>query len=168
MLPEINRILYATDLGPGSAHVFRYALSLARRYQAKVSILHVVEPLSPFAQHLIELHLSHQESETHHSDVCNHLLQNLKDRLHAFCEKETCVAEEGLVDLIQVLEGQPAELITNEASRLNSDMIVMGTHHHSVIGEALLGTTAQKVLHGCSLPVLLIRVPEPLENGSGL
>jgi len=168
MLPEINKILYATDLGPGSSHVFRYALSLARRYQAQVNIVHIVEPLSTFAQNLIELHVSHQESETHHTEVRNHYLQGLKDRLHAFCENEACVAEENLVDSIQVLEGQPAETIIKEAISLNSDMIVMGTHHHSVIGEALLGTTAQKVLHSCNLPVLLIRIPEPAENGSGL
>ena len=168
MLPEINRILYATDLGPGSAHVFRYALSLARRYQAQVSILHVVEPLSPFAQQLIEQHVSHQESETHHAEVRAHLLHGLKERLHAFCEAEACVAEENLVDGIQVVEGQPAETILKEAVGMVSDMIVMGTHQHSVIGETLLGTTAQKVLHGCALPVLLVRIPEPPGNGAGL
>jgi len=168
MLPEIKRILYATDLGPGSAFVFRYALSLARRYQAQINILHAVEPLSTFAQNLIELHVSHQDSESHHSEVRSHLLQTLKDRLHAFCEKEACVAEENLVDQIQVLEGQPYEVIVKEATKLGSDMIVMGTHHHSVIGEALLGTTAQKVLHGSNLPVLLVRIPELADNGSGI
>lgn len=168
MLPEISKILYATDLGPGSSHVFRYALSLARRYQAQVTILHVVEPLSPFAQNLIELHISHQQSETQHSEIRSHLLQGLKERLQAFCEQQACAAEENLIDDIQIFEGQPAETIISEAAKQASDMIVMGTHHHSVIGEALLGTTAHKVLHSCNLPVLLVRIPQPPENGSGL
>ncbi len=160
MLPEIKTILYATDLSAGSSHVFRYALSLARRYQAQVSILHVVEPLSPFAQSLVELHVSHQASETQHAEIRNQLLNTLKERLHTFCEKEACAAEENLVADIHVLEGLPAPTIIKQANACQADMIVMGTHQHSAIGEALLGTTAHKVLHSCSLPTLLIRIPE--------
>jgi nucleotide-binding universal stress UspA family protein len=168
MLPEIKSILYATDLGAGSSHVFRYALSLARRYQAQVAILHVVEPLSPFAQNLVELHVSHQDSEAQHADARQRLLKELKERLHAFCEKEACVAEEDLVAEIHVVEGQPAATIIKEATQLGSDMIIMGTHRHSVVGEALLGTTAHKVLHSSTLPTLLIRVPERQDNDAGL
>lgn len=160
MLPEIKTILYATDLSAGSSHVFRYALSLAKRYQAQVSILHVVEPLSPFAQSLVELHVSHQASETQHLEIRNQLLTTLKEHLHAFCEKEACAAEENLIAEIQVLEGQTAPTIIKQGAACQADMIVMGTHQHSAIGEALLGTTAHKVLHSCALPTLLIRIPE--------
>lgn len=168
MLPEIKSILYATDLGSGSTHVFRYALGLARRYQAKVTIVHVVEPLSPFAQSLVELHISHQDSEQQHARIRVKLLNDLKTRLHEFCEKEACLAEEDLVADIHVIEGEPAQTIIKEAATLGSDMIVMGTHRHSAVGEALLGTTAHKVLHSCALPTLLVRVPEQQETGAGL
>ncbi|HEY5673107.1 MAG TPA: universal stress protein [Malonomonas sp.] len=160
MLPEIKKILYATDFSSGSSHVFRYALSLASRYQAQVSILHVVEPLSPFAQSLVELHISHQASETQHADNRKQLLNNLKERLHTFCENEACVAEENLVADIQVLEGLPAPTIIKQATACQADLIVMGTHQHSAVGEALLGTTAHKVLHSCALPTLLVRIPK--------
>lgn len=168
MLPEIKSILYATDMGPGSSHVFRYALSLANRYQAKVTILHAVEPLSPFAQSLVELHVSHQASEQQHAQIRSQLIQDLKARLHQFCEQEACLAEEDLVADIHVVEGDPAQTIIKEATALDSDMIVMGTHRHSAVGEALLGTTAHKVLHSCALPTLLVRIPEQQNNGSGL
>ena len=159
MLPDIKKILYATDLGPGTSHVFRYALSLAQRYQAQVAILHIVEPLSPFAQSLVELHVSHRDSEDQHATIRSKLLDDIKGRLHAFCEQEACVAEENLVADIQVIEGQPAATIIKQATACQADMIVMGTHQHSAIGEALLGTTAHKVLHSCSLPTLLVRIP---------
>ena len=160
MLPQIKKILYATDLSDGSSHVFRYALSQARHYKAQVSILHVVEPLSPFAQSLVELHVSHQASEAQHVEIRSQLLNKLKERLHAFCEAEACVAEENLVADIQILEGQPAQTIIKQAAAIGADMIVMGTHQHSAIGEALLGTTAHKVLHNSTLPTLLIRIPK--------
>jgi len=168
MLPEIKKILYATDLGPGSTYVFRYALSLAQRYQAKVTILHAVEPLSPFAQSMVELYVSHQDSEQKHATVRTQLLNDLKSRLHEFCEQEVSPAEEELVADIRVVEGDAAQTISQEAVSLGSDIIVMGTHRHSVVGETLLGTTAHRVLHSCPLPTLLVRIPEPPENGAGL
>ena len=160
MLPKIKSILYATDLSEGSSHVLRYALSQARHYQAKVNILHVVEPLSNFGQSLVELHISHQASENLHSEIRQQLLDKLKERLHAFCEAEACVAEENLVANIQVVEGQPAQTIVKQATETDADMIVMGTHKHTAFGEALLGTTANKVLHSTELPTLLIRIPK--------
>ena len=36
----------------------------------------------------------------------------------------------------------------------------MGAHRHTVIGDAMLGTTTHKVLHSASQPVLVVRIPE--------
>ena len=163
MLPEITSILYATDMGPGSSHVFRYALSLARQYQAKVAILHVVEPLTPFGQSLVELHISHSSSEQQHATDRQHLIKELRNRIHEICGKEACVAEENLIDGVYVVEGQAAQVIIQQAKQLASDIIVMGTHRHSVMGEALLGSTARKVLHSGTVPTLLVRIPEQEE-----
>lgn len=163
MLPEIKNILYATDMGPGSSHVFRYALSLAQNYQAKVTILHVVEPLSAFAQSLVELHVSHKKSEQQHNEDRLKLIAELRNRIHEICEKEACLTEENRIEDVHVLEGQPAQTILRKSAEFGSDLIIMGTHRHSVVGEALLGTTAHKVLHSCTLPTLLVRVPEQEE-----
>src|SRR6266568_2334829 len=42
---EFRRILFATDFGPTSAKAFTYALSLAKGYQAKLLLLHMVPPM---------------------------------------------------------------------------------------------------------------------------
>ena len=42
MIPEINKILYATDLSENARFAFGFAASLANRYNAKVTILHVL------------------------------------------------------------------------------------------------------------------------------
>lgn len=44
--PNIKTILYATDLGENTRPVFRLAVSQARRYNARLLMLHVVEPRS--------------------------------------------------------------------------------------------------------------------------
>ncbi|NIQ94323.1 MAG: universal stress protein, partial [Desulfuromonadales bacterium] len=54
----------------------------------------------------------------------------------------------------------PSQGILREAEQADADLIIMGTHQHTSIGEALLGSTALKVLHYSSKPVLLIRIPK--------
>jgi nucleotide-binding universal stress UspA family protein len=162
MLPKIQKILYATGLGPATPYVFRYALSLAQQYQAKIAIVHGMEPLSPFAQSLVELHVSHEKSVEMHRQAREKVKENIEKRLALFCEKELCSDPEGRsrVCSIRVREGIPSQVILQEARETGADLIVMGSHRHTVLGDAMLGTTTHKVLHSTSLPVLVVRIPD--------
>ena len=53
--------------------------------------------------------------------------------------------------------GHAAEEIARIAARERPDLIVMGTHGHSALGSAVLGSVAQGVLARCRAPVLLVR-----------
>ena len=162
MLPKIKKILYATGMGPGAPHVFRYALTMASQHDAQVIAVSAIEPLPAFAQSLVELHVSHQDAEQRHLEVRNQAKERLRERITRWCEKE-CGTEprcSNRVNLVQVEEGHPAEVILANAKRHDVDLIIMGSHRHSVVGDALLGTTAHKVLHSASQPVLVVRIPD--------
>ncbi len=45
MIPQIKAILYATDLSKNSSYVFLYAIAMARRHDARIVLIHAVEPL---------------------------------------------------------------------------------------------------------------------------
>jgi nucleotide-binding universal stress UspA family protein len=53
--------------------------------------------------------------------------------------------------------GHAPEEIARIAAREKPDLIVMGTHGHSALGSAVLGSVAQGVLARCRAPVLLVR-----------
>ena len=53
--------------------------------------------------------------------------------------------------------GHPAELIAKAADKGKFDLLVMGSHGHSNLGNLVLGSVATRVLAGCSTPVLLVR-----------
>jgi nucleotide-binding universal stress UspA family protein len=53
--------------------------------------------------------------------------------------------------------GHPAEAIAARAEADKPDLIVMGTHGHSALGNLVLGSAATGVLARCKVPVLLIR-----------
>jgi nucleotide-binding universal stress UspA family protein len=46
MIPEIKKILYATDLSENARYAFGYAASIANRFGARITILHVLEEIS--------------------------------------------------------------------------------------------------------------------------
>jgi nucleotide-binding universal stress UspA family protein len=160
MLPEIKKIVYATGLGPAAPYVFRYALSLARRHEAEIVAVHGMEPLSTFAQSLVELHVSHQDSEEMHRRARETVKEKLRERIQTLCEKEN--GGEGCcgVSAIRIVEGQSAQVVLSVAEETGADLIVMGSHRHTVLGDAMLGTTTHKVLHGSGIPVLVVRIPE--------
>ena len=160
MLPEIKRILYATDLSSEAPKVFRYALKLARDNRAAVTILHVLEPLGTFAQSLVELHVAHEKTEMIHAELSDKVRKDIETRLSELCAAEQCQGADGrdLVADIRVVDGQPAELILKASGEINADLIVMGSHGHSALSDALLGGTANKVLHRSAIPVLLVKI----------
>lgn len=53
--------------------------------------------------------------------------------------------------------GHPGETIASMADAEHFDLVVMGTHGHSSVGNVLLGSVATGVLSRCEVPVLLIR-----------
>ena len=55
------------------------------------------------------------------------------------------------------VQGHPAEVIAALAESEKFDLIVMGTHGHSSLGNVILGSVASGVLARCKVPVLLIR-----------
>lgn len=53
--------------------------------------------------------------------------------------------------------GHPAEEILKAAEKEKSHLIVMGTRGHGLIGSALIGSIAQRVVSDSTIPVLLAK-----------
>jgi nucleotide-binding universal stress UspA family protein len=53
--------------------------------------------------------------------------------------------------------GHASEEIVKAATNMHARLIVMGTHGHGVLGRALMGSVAQKVVHDSPVPVLLVK-----------
>ena len=80
-------------------------------------------------------------------------------------EKYLARVQRGLTDAgfnasVEVLEGDPAIGIIEYATTNKVNLIVMATHGRSGLGRWAYGSVAQKILHGASSPILLVR-PAP-------
>ena len=160
-IPAIEKILYSTDLSENARYAFSYAVSLANQYGAKITILHVLEELSPTALWMVgdiigEKRWSALKTEKHDS-----VIAALHSRLQAFCEEVT----EGVPDCPFVVEktlvetGHPVDRIIELADTGEFDVIVMGSRGLGMLGDVMLGSTSRRVLRRCNQPVLVVRLP---------
>jgi nucleotide-binding universal stress UspA family protein len=162
MLPKLKTILYATGLGPGAPYVFRYALVLARQHQANIIAVHAMEPLTPFGQSLVEQYISHDTSEEIHQKAREAVKAQLEQKIQELCENECNGSPDcrNLVISTRVVEGYPSQVITDMAQEYSADLIIMGAHHHTRVGEFVLGSTTRKVLHTSEQPVFVVKIPK--------
>lgn len=161
MIPEIKKILFATDLSENAKHAFTYAAAIANKFDAKITILHVVEVLSPSVEGQVAAFLGEGEWHAMLKVKEQEYIDDIRNNLNEFCKEmnanlKSCAF---LVGEIIVKRGIPADEILNMVNKKKCDMVVMGTHGYGVLADALIGNTARRVVRRCEKPVMVIRLP---------
>jgi nucleotide-binding universal stress UspA family protein len=153
-LPQINTILYATSLGKHTRPVFRQAVNQAALNDAKIVMLHVVEPMGEMGHALIQNYVSEDLIKKMHDEGIEAIHENMQQRVEKFCEDELQSLDQPVVLNIEhkVAEGNQADCILKAASTLNVDLVVMGAEnrfgHHS--------HTSQQVIRSAKVPVMVV------------
>jgi nucleotide-binding universal stress UspA family protein len=156
MIPQIKKILYATDLSKNSSYAFLFATDMAKRYDAKIVILHVVQSFPAYTDAYtgIGVHIEQKEQ--------GEIIEEIKEYLQDFCRKAEaqvgppCVS---LVSKILVPRGHPPEKILNAADEEDCDAIVLGTHGKGFLAHTFLGSVSSAVVHRTRKPVFIIPLP---------
>ena len=65
---------------------------------------------------------------------------------------------------IAIKHGRIAETVLQTADDIDADLIVMGTHSHTALGEFILGSVADKVMRMSRRPVLLVPTVDKAAN----
>ena len=160
MIPDIKKILYATDLSENARHAFGYAVTLANRHDARITVLHVVEELSSFARSMVADMMGENRLAEAKKKKEKEIISDLTDRLVEFCtevrhEQPSCPF---VVDNTIVVTGHPVDKIVQQAQEMDADLIVMGSHGRGGIADVTLGSTSRRVLRRCAMPVLVVRL----------
>lgn len=162
MLPEIKSILYTTNLHDDTRPILRFAVSLAKAHNAKLTLLHVVQPLSDASRFMVEAYLSEAMAKQLRDEVPQHVLDKIMGRLERFCTEElnTSLDQLDFIRGIKVLPGTPSEVIAREAEVLGVDLIVAGRGRGPALRHLFLGSTAHRVTLISRKPVLIVPVLE--------
>jgi nucleotide-binding universal stress UspA family protein len=141
---EIKTILVPTDLRPESMIALRYALTLAKQFDANLMLLHVLEEpyssdtqLDPGAEGLLDLTKGDVEQDL------------------ALLEKELRSEHPNCRSCFRI--GSAFEQIVREAENINASMIVMSSHSYGWLTRLVHGSAAEMVLHSTPCPVLVVK-----------
>jgi hypothetical protein len=84
MVPEIKKILYATDLSDNARHVFSYAAAIANRFNAQIVLLHAIEPFSMYAQEQLSQMLGASKWSELQISKEHKIIELIRERLNRF------------------------------------------------------------------------------------
>jgi len=162
MIPEIKHILYTTDLSKNARHAFGYAVSMAHRYDAKITILHVLEQISESFNVQLASMMGPERWKELVDRNTSEVRAELNGRIDAFCKETAAQTPQCpfVVEKIEVESGEPVETILRAADQHSADIIVMGTHGQGMLADVMLGSTARRVLRRSLRPVMVIRLPD--------
>ncbi len=159
MIPEFKKILYATDLSEGARRALGYAASIANRFGAGVTILHVIEDTSPYQDSLVINILGEERWQQLRAENEEKVISIIRDRVKSFCDEvsKEMPACPFITDEILVKVGHPVEEILKTADSINADLVVVGAKGQGVVADALIGSVSRRVVRRCKRPVLVVR-----------
>jgi nucleotide-binding universal stress UspA family protein len=136
-----SNILLATDFSKTSEKVLPYASALARHYEGKISLLHVLDPEPHLSVPLDVLPV-----EADHSRMI------AEEDLGEFCQ---LVPNNLLQDTI-VKRGDVSAVIGDVVNKNEINLVVVGTHGREGLAKLLLGSDAESIYRNANCPVLAI------------
>jgi len=141
---HIRRIVCPTDFSPTAGRAVAYAAEMARTFGAELTLLHVVPELNyPLRSFGMATAFPH-----------------LREELHVRAAEELDKVKAGIAGAkVNTLlrDGESHTQVLECAKEIGADLVVMGTHGHTGLRHAFLGSTAEKVVRLSECPVLTVR-----------
>ncbi len=164
MLPEINKILYATDLSKTAKVAMSWAMSLAEKHDAAVTVIHImpdlIEEMSGSMGYDLSAHFGADQLALFNKEGRSKAMDSVRERIKKVSGEMKDELPSCRVDLNHIIikAGHPVREIVAAAE--DYDLVVMGKHGHGMIDSILLGSVARGVVQKCAAPVLTIKLPE--------
>ncbi len=162
MIPQIKNLLFPTDMSDTSNYAFGYAASLANRYDASITLLHVLKDERPTSESLVTSVLGASKWQEILDQKKTEVVENLRSRIERFCDqtREELSSCPFLMEEVIIKIGNPVDEILAEIDRKHYDVIIMGAHGHGAIGGAVMGSISRRVVRRSETPVLVVRLPK--------
>ena len=140
-----GHILCPVDFSGLSAAALRYAATLARRLDARLTVVYANTFTAP--PYFTESKLGELERQFRDS------FHEAETALRRFVSKNIPDAQAGAL----VVEGLPVDAIHKAVEEAGADLIVMGTHGRGGLNRLMLGSVTDRVLRESRVPVLTVR-----------
>lgn len=141
----MKRILVAIDFSSHSDLALDLAVEFAKKFDAKLDLLHVfdlpIPVVNPYEIAVPPAYVKDAE-------------ESARQKLE---ERRVKVAAAGVETEAHLASAPIATAITEAASETNADLVVVGTHGHTGLKHALLGSVAERIVRHAPCPVLTVK-----------
>jgi len=147
-MKQFETILFANDFSENSEHAFDYAITLAKKFDSRLIIIHVInEPVD--LRGFYVPHISFETLEKEITESAEKMMEKFRrTKIKDFSKCETVV-----------ISGIPYEEIIKKAEETKAGLIVLGTHGRKGLDHILFGSTAERVVRTAPCPVMTVRLP---------
>ncbi len=138
----MKTLLAAIDLEQDSMLVVKRAVELAVRLKASLHLVHVVDDALTLYEPMVEISVRH--------------------RLKKAAERALAVFFDLLPEELKarggchVLMGKPYRTLGKKVAELKADLLIVGRHHIEPLRDLFVGTTAERLLRHCDIPLLMV------------
>lgn len=143
-----TNIVCPVDFSEYTEGILRYAVSIAKKYDARLHLLHVIPNLNYFTPY--ESFLTPENLVL--------IEKNIEKEIEKDFEKIVKNIDMPVKKIIKT--GVTFVEIIDYVKEENIDLVVMGTHGRSGIEHILIGSVAEKILRRSPCPVLTVRPKE--------
>jgi nucleotide-binding universal stress UspA family protein len=141
------KLLAAVDLSKASGYVIEAVHRVASATDAEVYVLHTIIPLPGIAGPEFNPVTEYQEMSERYQDE--------QDQLNELVSQLVDVDVNATALMVQ---GDPVKTILTEAERLDAELVVIGSHGHGMMFDALVGSISAGILRKSTIPVLVVPV----------
>lgn len=143
---KMKILLAAVDLQKGSEQVIERAAMLTVELKARLHLVHVIDEAMVLYEPMVEISVRRRLQQGA-VQALEQLVSSLPSEQRAHIEPH-------------VILGKPSQALAHKAIEIGADLIIAGRQHQEPVQELFLGTTVERLLRHCTMPVLVV-------NGSG-
>lgn len=139
-----KKILVPTDASENSNRAFTLALQIARQFESEIELLHVTFTPESLGYVLSNgVAVAQEQFDINGEQALLHTLNSADIEDISIRKKQ--------------VPGHPATTILEEIYKGKIDLVVMGSRGYGPLGGSLMGSVSQRVLHGATCPVLIVK-----------
>jgi len=134
-----DKVLVTLDGTPSDRAIIEHVKQLAKLAKSRLVLLHVADGWA---------------ARTYGRDAIS---QEIRDDNTYLQQVQEEFQSAGIPAEAELAYGEPADEIIKWVEQRGCDLVAMSTHGHRFLADVFLGTTATRVRHRVSVPILLLR-----------
>ncbi len=142
----MKKIVVAVDGSESAAHAASLAASLAQASGAELLVTTSVVPVAYPTVMMLPVAADFDAAQLKTADL-----------ILADTQKRLSFANPTLKISTKTLSGAPAEAVADLAAAEQADLVVVGSRGRGALARMILGSVANRLVHACSRPVLVVR-----------